>query len=683
MSSFPIAMEYVTENNTIGDQPDTRKLTTSLTLNNVASGQESKFPIAFALVDHLNQVIKTDNISQAQLQVVSPSSALISGLTIVYAVQGVFNFSGYTITAEPGSSSQIRVYTSAILETSDSIEHPSSFYIDIKLRLCQLGEATVNGTCYGCKKPYYSLNPKNAACLPCPSSAICYDNYTIVPKKGYWRNSMMTSIFWNCPYSKACLGSPDIHNLSYTGVCKEGYKGNMCQSCKHNYSRLYKNECIKCPGIVSNVFRLLGFLVFIITILVIMIKTARNSVYRSEAFTSVYIRIFWNFLQVLVIITTFNLNWPNEVIELFHINDILDYTGQLLYSLECFLQLSVSRDDVYFKRIVISSAMPFCLGIFCFAGLFFWKIRTKRFHYIMDDFISTAVVMLFLIHPSLMYDLFSIYSCKEINPGEFWLNAELDIRCWTPEHSFYAFIIAMPAIIIWGIAVPALCLTNLARNGDRLDEVWIKLRYGFLFNGYKSKYYYWEFVIAYSKMILIAFSIFLSNVSIAVQAIAAVILLYVFLHTQRRNTPFILQIFNRMEFVSKFISLLTAFSGLFFLTGALNYAGKFFLLVVVLLSNIAFALWCLYKSTLEAFKIIKILILALKRGRVEIGIDENYESNVDSCNAENSKIQDQSYNLVPNQTRIGTNTENLEKPLNDQDSLCCEKDPFPSEVGSM
>ncbi|CAG9319458.1 unnamed protein product [Blepharisma stoltei] len=95
------------------------------------------------------------------------------------------------------------------------------------------------------------------------------------------------------------------------------------------------------------------------------------------------------------------------------------------------------------------------------------------------------------------------------------------------------------------------------------------------------------------------------------------------------------------------------------------------------------ALWCLYKCTLEAFKIIKILILALKRGRVEIGIDENYESNIDFCNVENSKIQDQSYNLVPNQTRIGTNTENLEKSLNDQDSLCCEKDPFPSEAGSM
>ncbi|CAG9331089.1 unnamed protein product [Blepharisma stoltei] len=687
MSSFPVAMEYVNENSTIEGNAGTRELTAGLTLNNIASGQENKFPIAFALVDHLNQVIKTDNISQAQLQVVNPSSTLISGLTIVYAVKGVFNFTGYTITSEPGSSSQIRVYTSAIQEIklgpNSSIEYSPSFFIDVNLRLCQLGEATVNGTCYYCKKPYYSLNPNNTACLRCPSSAICYDNYTMVPKKGYWRNSMMTSKFWKCPYSEACLGSPDIHNLSYTGVCKEGYKGNMCQSCKDNYSRLYKNECIKCPGIANNVFRLLGFLAFIIAILIIMIKTARNSVYRSQAFTSVYIRIFWNFLQVLVIITTFNLNWPNEVIEFFHINDILDYAGQLLYSLECFLQLSVSRDAVYFKRIVISSAMPFCLGIFCFTGWFLWKIRTKRFHYIMDDFISTAVVMIFLIHPSLMHDLFSIYSCKEINPGEFWLNVELDIRCWTPEHSFYAFIIAMPAIVIWGIAVPALCLINLVRNWEKLDEVWIKLRYGFLFNGYKSNYYYWEFVLVYSKIILVAFSVFLSNVSIAVQAIAVAILLFIFLQTQYINEPFILQTFNRMEFISKCISLLTIFSGLFFLTGALNYAGKIFLLVLLLLSNIIFFLWCLYKSSLEAFKIIKILILVLKRGRVEIGIEENYESNIDSSSIENSKIQDQSYYLVPNQTRIGTNTENFGKSLNDQDSVDCEKDPFPSEAGSM
>lgn len=61
---------------------------------------------------------------------------------------------------------------------------------------------------------------------------------------------MMNEKFWACPNPDACIGStdydPDEDNedeISYTGDCAAGYKGNMCQSCEEGYSRSRRNEC--------------------------------------------------------------------------------------------------------------------------------------------------------------------------------------------------------------------------------------------------------------------------------------------------------------------------------------------------------------------------------------------------------------------------------------------------------
>ncbi|CAG9325840.1 unnamed protein product [Blepharisma stoltei] len=131
----------------------------------------------------------------------------------------------------------------------------------------------------------------------------------MVPHHGYWRDNKYTDHFWKCPYSPACLGSPDLNNISYTGICKKGYKGNMCQSCDSGYSRLYKNECQKCPDTNTNIIRMFGFIIIFIFIALLTIRASKNSILGISTFTSIYIKIFWNYLHIMIIITTFNLNW--------------------------------------------------------------------------------------------------------------------------------------------------------------------------------------------------------------------------------------------------------------------------------------------------------------------------------------------------------------------------------------
>jgi hypothetical protein len=108
----------------------------------------------------------------------------------------------------------------------------------------------------------------------------------------------------------------------------------------------------------------------------------------------------------------------------------------------------------------------------------------------------------------------------EIDSGEYWLIDNLDIRCWEGKHRYYALYAALPAIIVWCLGIPAVFLYILYRNRRFLDDTEVRLKYAYLFNGYKKEYYYWEFWILYRKIILISCAVFLGNSSQDVQAIS-------------------------------------------------------------------------------------------------------------------------------------------------------------------
>ena len=89
----------------------------------------------------------------------------------------------------------------------------------------------MENTCIICEAPTYSIDGNQETCYECPSGATCYGNWTMIPNSGYWRSSKYSDTFWKCPNTEACIGSPDAPvKLDYTGLCSEGYKGNMCHA---------------------------------------------------------------------------------------------------------------------------------------------------------------------------------------------------------------------------------------------------------------------------------------------------------------------------------------------------------------------------------------------------------------------------------------------------------------------
>jgi len=91
-------------------------------------------------------------------------------------------------------------------------------------------------------------------------------------------------------------------------------------------------------------------------------------------------------------------------------------------------------------------------------------------------------------------------------------------------------------------------------------------RLGFLFNGYKLKYYYWEIIIMYRKIAIIFISIFLRVLGTMTQALVVFLLLIVFLALTGKIMPFNTQSLNDMELLSLTTSMMTIYCGLYFLS---------------------------------------------------------------------------------------------------------------------
>ncbi|CAG9330612.1 unnamed protein product [Blepharisma stoltei] len=592
---------------------------TATSISGIASGQTTTKSITLALVDYYGNIVATDSSSTAQLFPEDSASTTLSGTTKTTAVKGIYYFDSFVVSAKPGTSVSIKTTSTGIDTTkaskmSTNVSFIPSVTIDVTLRLCIIGEATVGVNCDVCGAGYYSLNPTYTQCLACPAhSATCYGNYTIVPQKGYWRSSNMSENFLACPKSSACLGSPQPPNLSFTGLCHEGYTGNLCQGCENGYSRTSTNTCGKCPSAVSNAFKVIGIMLAVVLICGIMVKTTRNSAYKPKSVQSIYIKIFVNYLQIVMLVTTFDLQWPSSVTQLFSIQNDTGSVSEQVFSFDCFLDTGQGNDQVYFNKLIIMSIIPTIIAL---VSIIFWgsvAIYKKTLKSFKNDLISTIVILLFLFHPNLVKSMFAVFSCREIDAGEYWLVQDLDIRCWDNRHVFYSLAVAVPSIIVWGIGIPTVSLYCLWRNKRKLDSISVRLQFGFLFNGYKAKSYYWEFAILYRKILIVCCSVFLANVNTSIQALTVMMLLLLCLYFQNLVQPYDGNVLNEMEIRSILVAAVTIYCGLYYLTGSLDSVSKTVFFILICAVNIYFLYYWLKKMFGAGFQILSDLIPCLRK----------------------------------------------------------------------
>jgi len=559
----------------------------ALELTGVASGQTFHYFLYFGLFDHANKIIANDYSSSAELYSENTQNASVSGNIKVTAAGGKFAFEEFAVTAKPGSTLYLTVGTTAVdtskgVKARDGLRYIPQVRIQVEMRLCEVGESQFGTVCFLCAAGTYSLNPA-LPCKLCPEAAHCYGNFTMVPKPGYWRANNMTENFIKCLETSACVGSPDNTFISYTGLCASGYSGNLCQSCIKGYSRTGRYQCGKCPGLTSNIA--ITSLIVIVALLVValIVFTAIRSAQRPRSLIAIYLKIFMNYLQMIVVSSSLNLNWPSFVRAFLSGQEEAGGVAEQLFSFECLLQdANISQGSMYFAKILGISCLP--LVMFALAGVT-WLCVLCCFH-IVEIWLktkATLVVILFILHPNITKLMFAYFACMDLGTGELWLISDLSIKCWDAGHVRQILLVVLPSIIIWVVGLPTIALFYLVVKRHCLETWNIKQVFSFLYKGYERPYFYWEFVILYRKVALISASVFLGTVGIRTQALTVLALLLLSLFLQIQVKPFNEPSLNKLEIRSILVSAITIYAGLYYesenvstLLSVLIFAGMLF-----------------------------------------------------------------------------------------------------------
>jgi hypothetical protein len=121
-------------------------------------------------------------------------------------------------------------------------------------------------------------------------------------------------------------------------------------------------------------------------------------------------------------------------------------------------------------------------------------------------------------------------------------------------------------MVVWGFGIPIFAIILLFREEDKIDKLEVREKLGFLFRGYRIRYFYWETVIMFRKIALIVIQSFLVQYGVLVQALVVFVLLIIFTILNITKSPFQTVVLNQLEVLSLFASMLTIYCGIYYIT---------------------------------------------------------------------------------------------------------------------
>jgi hypothetical protein len=369
----------------------------------------------------------------------------ITETSSITSVNGLFKIEGLSITGYPSSTQTIKITTSVIDDTlppnanylTENGLSDSGLIMTVKLRSCNVGEAFLDsGECSQCEAGIgYLLEAptEETSCTPCPVTyASCIGGSNVVPKKGYWRASNETDVFYECNNYDACQGYIDTSS-SLLGDCLYGYEGILCGKCIVGYSHTASYECGKCPDDVLNTIRIIGFFVLVFVIVIILVVFTIRGANNKRNTLGVYNRVLVNHIQMLVIIYSFDLQWPTEFIDILSNSETVAQAPQQFMSFDCFID-NRGKDNpdgnslkLYYWRVIIASIIPFLIvaSNYIVWNIIFLFYRNKDISITSvsrQDYLknlnnekyrrihASILIILIFFHPSLIDILFEMFN---------------------------------------------------------------------------------------------------------------------------------------------------------------------------------------------------------------------------------------------------------------------------------
>jgi len=555
----------------------------SVLIEGVASGLTIETNYTFALLDLYGQVTLDD--SSSEMEIIPTAKEFTSTISTVSATRGVFQIENVVFNFKPGQETQVIFRSSGVkIFKSSPNEAKDSLNVQLKFRNCGIGEYVLDDKCIRCKPGEMLINlEENSAgpCVECYNSLYCNGGSNVSPKPGFWRMNETANLVLECK-TIACLGGK-LEDGTFLPVtrCAPGYQGNLCHNCIKGWAKTSNNAaCFDCNN-NPNYYIQLAIAIIINLALIgysvkVTLEQAKDYTFESEhknldVKKSILVRNLVNYIQVVSLIGDLPLAWPSSFKSSLKFNKSMPSPSSDMFSLDCFYS---DNEEAYgtpkvFLKMIIVNITPFFFEILAILFWLIWYLKKRQ--KIGKDFfnivMTTFVIITFNLQSNLINATLKAFQCENLyrdDTPEYYLRDNYDTKCWTKEHFLWIFLFALPAVLFWAVILPLWVFLLIRKHRNELSNDRIKLKYSFLYRGYKQEKYYWEFVILIRKYALIALSVFGAFHSPQLQVYLSLYIIFISYYYHLKHRPYLNARLNELEKISLASSGVVNLAGLYF-----------------------------------------------------------------------------------------------------------------------
>ncbi|EWS73141.1 transmembrane protein, putative (macronuclear) [Tetrahymena thermophila SB210] len=545
--SYPTKLQLENAQEIINSYNNIEVYENKIVINHQRSG-ESLPNMTFTLRNDYGDIMKFVDTADYQQQnyisiQIDPQSSFFSQYYIrgdpqagYNSQENSFQFKNIDLIGKPLTKVKLMI-KSNLIRDSNTTQLSNNYFFEVEAHIqdCQIGQIPYQYNnfqeCTICEKGTYSFD--KTQCYKCPNGAECLGGSQIIVDKGYWRSGEYDEDIILCEHlQENCVGGSYGNN-----ICYRGHIGGLCEECDiygevwgESYAKSGKYQCSECSKIANNQYIVTVVTLWTLISMVIAIKDnteEQEQLHQKEIFerirkrntiskrpqnkqinstnpqdqTSVYIKIFTNYFQIISSIATFNLQVPSGIIEF--PQSVGQPIQKTINSLDCALKEFTTSMPIIYLRLVFSIIMPIVyLLIFMIGLLIYYKVinKQKNFPYYM---INTALIFLLIYtQPDLVAQMIALLSCRQIG-NEKYILSNVSFKCYTQDFYQWGLGFILPLLFAFVFLFPYILLRQLKNSKNNLQELKVKRKYSILYKEYTQKCYYWEFVKMAQKLSII------------------------------------------------------------------------------------------------------------------------------------------------------------------------------------
>jgi len=303
-------------------------------------------------------------------------------------------------------------------------------------------------------------------------------------------------------------------NLTGTGVCQEGYTGNLCADCDNGYF-LSGGACAPCESSGRKfspeiwVFMCIGTVVAFMTAYISYAKIVKRSpanptadkpegIGKSSKFWVLqfkdYIQTHWRkmIIKAKIVVTTYQIvstipfttgaTFPTIFMSFVNAIRVVNLNFSAAIPMSC------SQTYTFVDRLIFATVMPICLSVMIVVvGLAHRAVvaatttttlseqdREEKLSHLVSSYLTIFFYLTYLILPSVTTTIFRTFLCTNLDPNgeddadsDWYLTADMNISC-TSDYYYNGVYYAIAMLFVYPIGIPLLYYILLNANKDEI-----------------------------------------------------------------------------------------------------------------------------------------------------------------------------------------------------------------------